>query len=195
MADEPKPLGRLFQTAIIISIPPLLITAWGVCLGGWPTPGQVAPVHPRFGHEINEMSWRERKSQELNDPTLWNEKAAIVLLSPPSKRAEIQEQMIKDKMIDESTRLRPLTPAEQVEMEKHVRAVQSNNAAMRFGKYWLFFGMPLSLLAMLLSGLAFISALWRRIGRYRLAVAGSLALVNGLVLLLTYWNACGTSLD
>ena len=195
MGEEPKRLGRLFMAAIVISIPSLLMTVWGVWLGGWPMPGRVAPIHPRLGTVVDEVRWRERKARELNDPALWNDRAEILLRLTPSERSAEEDYMVKENIIGESSRLRLLTPAEQTEMEKSILAEKSRNTVIEYGLYWLIFGMPLSLLAMLLGSLALVRALWRQIKDYRLVLAGGLVLLNSLVLLLTYWNASGTSLD
>jgi hypothetical protein len=159
---QPK-YSRCIFISIAFTIPAILLTAKGFWLGGWPAPNpnqDVEITQRRFPREMNEIDWRKKRSQKMNDPTLWNEYGQIVLLVPPEERAETQEKMIKDGLLAESARLRALTTAEQTEMDSLIAEKHRKRLWMEFSETWAFFGLPLCLLA---TAFGFAS-IWRTIG-------------------------------
>ncbi len=196
MRNEESNSVGLLGVAILASISAILLSLRGIMICGWPPPDLELPQgSPRHSYATNEIRWRQLKARETNDASIWNEKAEFVLLLSGEERDAEQDEMIKRGLIPESSRLRPLSPIEQTEMERRVEHVRLANAAMDFGQVWAFFGVPLNLLAMLLTFLAFWRAYGRRNHSRQVIFVVLLFMMNCLSFVLTLRNASGTSFD
>jgi hypothetical protein len=167
MPDKIESSG-LAWWAVIVSIPIFILVGRGVWLCGMPMPGDEAPIHPRPAYVVDEEIWRSLQAYESNDST-YND-------PDPARR-------------------RKLTPVEEKMMNKTVEESVASNRATDFAWLWVVVGMPLSLLATMLSLIYFIQTLLRH-GRGRpLTFAAALFALDTVSTLLTYWNARGTSFD
>jgi len=196
LPEETNRSGCLSSLAIILFVPAFLVTAIGVLRGGIPTPGKTQPAGPvRQSYATDEAKWRYLKAQERNDSALWNEHARAVFEYPRDQWMEKQDEMVKGGHMPEASRLRALTTSEQAEMSECVAAAKERNSFRSYAMAWTLFGVPLCVLATLFGVLAFVQAATGSVRGSRLAMFGILVVLNIISLLLTWWNAKGTSLD
>jgi len=196
MPDEARHSNSFLVAALIISIPAIFLTVRGVWICGWPEADMKRPEGPtRRIFAVDEMRWREKKTGNTHDSALWNEHGQAVLGYPPEEREALQKELIQEGLLPESLRLRPLSPAEQSEMQKDVAFARARNEAIDYSQVWVLFGIPLNLLAPFLTFLAFWRAYGRRDHRCQMIISISLFVMNMLSLLLTARNAAGTSFD